>query len=30
MIIPNLSRASFFWKKYPAFLTNESQQFFSF
>jgi hypothetical protein len=27
-IIPNLSRASYSWKKYPALLTSEVQQFF--
>src|SRR5262249_1992351 len=27
-INPNLSGASYSWKKYPAFLTTESQQFF--
>jgi hypothetical protein len=27
-INPNLSRASYSWKKYPAFLTPERQQFF--
>jgi hypothetical protein len=29
-IISNLSRASYSWKKYPAFLTSEGQQFFWF
>src|SRR4029453_13676144 len=28
--MPHLSRASYSWKKYPAFLTTESQQFFRF
>ena len=28
-IIPNLSRASYSWKKYPAFLTAEDHQIFS-
>jgi len=27
-LFPNLSRASYSWKKYPAFLTDEGQQFF--
>jgi hypothetical protein len=27
-IIPNLSRASYLWKKYPRFLRTEGQQFF--
>jgi hypothetical protein len=29
-IIPDLSRASYSWKKYPAFLTVKGQQFFWF
>jgi hypothetical protein len=29
-INPNLSRASYSWKKYPAFLISEGQQFFRF
>jgi hypothetical protein len=29
-IIPDLSRASHSWKKYPAFWITESQQFFRF
>jgi len=29
-IIPDLSRASSSWKKYPAFLISEGQPFFSF